>query len=391
MEGLNVTTPSLEDKPDNFDEWLERLRQPRESKPTFHDQFLEFNRRFQRADDENRIMADVYPLIEGDLKQDAWHHSRQDKLCTTWAPFTEIYRIAQLKPDVFDGIRPSDYVQLGNKLSRYVLPATTVSPKLPNFFGEFKGRDGTFRCVELQAMYDGAMGARAMHKVQNYGKDIADEVYDNNAYTVTFTFFGATLTAHLHFIRKPERPQDYPHYVMTLLDSWTIRTREAHFTDGVTAFRNARDMAHEFREQFAEEASRKIKELETLSEWLRLGDLGTFSEKENANDEDDIPTPYDSQASYLNDPEESSQSQNDGDDQTSQPGVQNDPPTSSRHARDSAALPHKRQKSADAAKTPTKTRPGASKIVKSKPKSKVQEETSADRKAIRQAMGLRKR
>ncbi len=71
MEGLNITTPSLEDKPDNFDEWLERLRQPRESKPTFHNQFLEFNRRFQRADDENRIMADVYLLIEGDLKQDA--------------------------------------------------------------------------------------------------------------------------------------------------------------------------------------------------------------------------------------------------------------------------------------------------------------------------------
>lgn len=57
-------------------------------------------------------------------------------------------------------------------------------PIVPNFFLNAKGRNGTPGVAELQAWYDGALGAGGMNGLQIY----ANLDSDNKAYTLTSTY-----------------------------------------------------------------------------------------------------------------------------------------------------------------------------------------------------------
>jgi hypothetical protein len=50
-------------------------------------------------------------------------------------------------------------------------------PIAPNFFLAAKGPDGSASVAKRQACYDGALGARGIHSLQEYGKD--EPVFDN--------------------------------------------------------------------------------------------------------------------------------------------------------------------------------------------------------------------
>ncbi|KZF24942.1 hypothetical protein L228DRAFT_258441 [Xylona heveae TC161] len=59
-------------------------------------------------------------------------------------------------------------------------------PIAPNFYLEVKGPGGANSVALNQAVYNGALGARAIHSVHQHGRD--EIVWDRNAYTISYTF-----------------------------------------------------------------------------------------------------------------------------------------------------------------------------------------------------------
>jgi hypothetical protein len=60
--------------------------------------------------------------------------------------------------------------QSSNDLGKYIIPSSsdTSRPAVPNYFLEGKSAKGRADVAVLQACYDGAVRARAMHQLQNY-------------------------------------------------------------------------------------------------------------------------------------------------------------------------------------------------------------------------------
>lgn len=123
----------------------------------------------------------------------------------------------------------------------------------PNFFMEVKGPDGSAAVATRQARYDGAIGSRAMHSLQNYGKE--EPVYDNNAYTFSSSYHDGYLKLYAHYRTAPTTEGARPEYHMTQLDTWGLTGNIDTFRRGTTALRNARDLAKRHRDRFIEDAN----------------------------------------------------------------------------------------------------------------------------------------
>ena len=91
-------------------------------------------------------------------------------------------------PDFYDGARLQDIEKtVQEELGLYIIPtAHRTAPVAPNFFMEAKGPKGVASVGQLQAMRNGAYGARAMHSLQSYGQRMP--VYDGNAYAITTVY-----------------------------------------------------------------------------------------------------------------------------------------------------------------------------------------------------------
>ncbi len=146
-----------------------------------------------------------------------------------------------------------------------------------HFFGEDKAPKGSLEVAKRQACYDGAFGARAMHHLQTYG---AEETYDRNANTFTFTYSDSALNIYAHHLSQLDGPNTPPHYHMTRPGSWALESSRQVLDDGATAFRNLRDLASDLREQFLADADRRMQNIpqerrERLIEeaWQRVQEL----------------------------------------------------------------------------------------------------------------------
>lgn len=97
----------------------------------------------------------------------------------------------------------------------YIIPskADTSRPAVPNFFLEGKSSQVRADVARRQAMYDGAVGAGAMHKLQNYGTD--EPMYDNKAYTFTSTYQDGRLQIYSTHPTGPLASEGQPEYHMT--------------------------------------------------------------------------------------------------------------------------------------------------------------------------------
>src|SRR5207244_1437638 len=103
-------------------------------------------------------------------------------------------------------------------LGPFIIPTKHPrAPVVPNFFIEAKAPKGGADVAKRQACYDGALGARAMHKLQSYGED--EPVYDNNAYTLTSTYHAGNLNMYATHI-TPSGPGGSPEYHMSQLGGW---------------------------------------------------------------------------------------------------------------------------------------------------------------------------
>ena len=214
--------------------------------------FREFKDKDNRATFEHEVMSAIIPIISGS----STIHSQQNVLFTELEPIaTE--DVVKPKPDLFDGAQLRDLNNILKKdesLRPIIVPSKHPSvPVAPNLFLEAKGPDGSASVAQRQACYDGAHGSKAMHALQNYRQN--EPAYDGNAYTYSATYHSGTLKLYAHHVTAPTVTSIQPEYHMTQIDGWQMTGNISTFRRGATAFRNARDQARQFRDQFIRSAN----------------------------------------------------------------------------------------------------------------------------------------
>lgn len=246
-------------KPNNLNEIMERLIRPRRSlSPSRFTEtdYREVEQADADADNETPVATGVIPLIEG--KYAHMNCRGQDLLFENLAPLTN-GTLTAAKPDQFFGARPESLKkQIRSELSRYIVPSTIPHrPITPNFFLETKSPERKAAVVDRQALYNGALGARAMRFLQCYR--LQEVPYDNNAYTITSTYIHGTLSFYAtHMINNPERADGRPEYIMTRLMARSVTSDLKSLREGVTAYRNARDWTKEKRNEFIKAANERL-------------------------------------------------------------------------------------------------------------------------------------
>jgi len=146
---------------------------------------------------------------------------------------------------------------VSNDLNSLIIPSSTNAvrrPAAPSFFLEAKAPWGGADIAKRQAGLDGALGARAIHALQNYGTE--EPVFDGNAYTYSSTYVDGQLKLYMHHVTPPTAPGGRPEYHMTQLDSYAMTGRRI---EGAMAFRNARDLAQKHRDSFIQTANARAR------------------------------------------------------------------------------------------------------------------------------------
>ena len=248
-------------EPDNWEEINARLALPRASlSPSrfTRECFLNFKEKNQEALTENTVMSKAFPIIAGT----ADIPSQENLLFGNLKDLTD-GSITKAKPDFYDGSRPADlHKDTREELGPYIIPSTnTAAPCLPNFFTEGKGPNGNAAVCKRQALYDGAVGARGVHKLRSYVDP--EMTYDNNAYTITSTYHpSGLLTMYTTHPTVSENPANPTEYRMTQLNGWHMTGNPDTFRQGARALRNARDWTKEKREKFIAAANSKVSDAE---------------------------------------------------------------------------------------------------------------------------------
>lgn len=248
------TEPS---EPKNLREIQQRLQAPR---PLLNSdmQYREFAKLNEKAGSEQLVIAKILPVLEG--KWEDSFPTGGGQLFNNLAHLTD-GTLVQAKPDLYHGARPNQLKHSIRKdLSNMLIPTRqTGRPIAPNFFVEAKGHDGSSAVLKRQACYDAALGARAMHALQQYEHERSSNkpnYYNNNICTIAATFMDGMLGL---YVTRPTRSTDNhnpdTNYVMTQIGQWALHGDPNTYQRGITAYRNARDLAREFREDFIRQAN----------------------------------------------------------------------------------------------------------------------------------------
>ncbi|KAL7929606.1 hypothetical protein V8C35DRAFT_194073 [Trichoderma chlorosporum] len=216
--------------------------------------FKQFQRRNDDSVFESDVMSTVIPVICGNSDIP----SQQNVLFTELAPIADEDTVKP-EPDFFDGTRLHELTQevRDDEIVRSTaIPTKHASvPVVPNFYMEVKGPEGSAAVAQRRVCYDGAYGARAIHTLQSYGD--SEPTYDGNAYTYSSTYHSGTGTLQLyaHHVTAPTTSGGRPEYHMNQIDSWGMTGNIDTFRRGVTAFRNARELADRHRRSFIQTAN----------------------------------------------------------------------------------------------------------------------------------------
>jgi hypothetical protein len=164
--------------------------------------------------------------------------------------------IVNAKPNFYDGALAAQLDQRIQKdLGEYIVPAKATYPILPNFFAELISSEDSPAVVKRQVCYDGALGARAMHRLQCFREEL---IYDGNAYTITASYQDGVLSLYTTHPMLSTNPKTDTDYVMTQLGSYSLTHDAEVFQQGVSALRNARDWAKEQRDRFIAVANSRV-------------------------------------------------------------------------------------------------------------------------------------
>ena len=256
-------------KPDNWDEIKQMLeeRQRSISPSVFpEEEYEKFEQADAQVNSENKATQKVIPLIQGTIR---------DERCID-GPDIRLANLANLmtgkdhkaKPDIWYGARPEQLdprIRDNKELGTYVVPTTTGSrPCAPNFFVEAKGPGGSGGVMLDQACFDGALGARGMHKLQTYNQQVP--TYDHKAYTISTTYYSGHLKMYAHYLYQPNSSRTNAEYYMMQLKTWSLTGDRERFLEGMTAFRNAEEWTKAQRNAAIEHANLVASSVDTDDE-----------------------------------------------------------------------------------------------------------------------------
>ncbi|ROV88164.1 hypothetical protein VSDG_09271 [Cytospora chrysosperma] len=195
--------------------------------------------------------------------------------------------ISKAKPDHCDGVDlNSIYSEVRKDLSEMIIPTSkgsTTDPAAPNYFIEVTSRSQDGQRGRRQVGHDGVLGARGMHSLQNYRQQ--PMVYDGNAYTFGVTFHGlGNLNIYAIYMAAPSKDGGKPRYNITMIDSY-LMTKLSEFLKGITACRNIRCLAKEYREDFVRRANQRVRQTSTPIPSIS-GDATNLPGNDNENPSD---------------------------------------------------------------------------------------------------------
>ncbi|OAA40001.1 hypothetical protein NOR_05995 [Metarhizium rileyi] len=215
--------------------------------------FRDFKRN-NKTNSKGTVMRNVIPIIAGNADIPNEGH----------LPFTNLRSLigeATIKPvpDFFDGARPGSLDKaVAKALDDEVRPTKHAGvPIAANFFLEAKARRGGADVAELQARFVGANGSRTMHALQNF--KLAKPEYDGKAYSFSSTYHDGTLKLYAHHVAAPVKAGGRLHYHMTQAGAFALTHSRESFVQGAAAFRNARDLAKQYRDDFIRAANTRVR------------------------------------------------------------------------------------------------------------------------------------
>lgn len=242
-------------EPNNLDDIVEALAAPRASLSPSQfprSKFKSFALANDRVISEGKVMSGILPTICGSADI-----PNEGNLAFTNLDSITDGTTVDAVPDLYDGSLPKDInKRVRQELNKTIVPTSHGrAPVAPNFFIEAKAPRGGADVAKRQACLDGAIGARAMHSLQNYGEDAP--IYDGNAHTFSSTYHAGTGTLQLyaHHVTGPTAIEERPGYHMTQLKAYALTSDNEAFVNGATALRNARDLAQRQREAFIRSAN----------------------------------------------------------------------------------------------------------------------------------------
>ncbi|ROV90136.1 hypothetical protein VPNG_09804 [Cytospora leucostoma] len=243
-------------KPDNYDYIIQRLGVPRS--PDLLTELSNQHKDFINKNDtgsQETLFDNVIPTIQGP-SEGVYARNRRFYNMRLADTFSDA------QPDFYEGVHPKDiHAEVKRTLSKRIIPTRargTKDPAAPNYFFEAKAPSQYTEVARMQAGIAGVLGARGLHSLQNYRKGTEEPVYDGNAYTFSVTYVNFVLTIYATYLTAPSRDIDRPQYIVTEINQYWLRNKSL-FLEGVTACRNLRDLAKEFREKFVNEANGRAK------------------------------------------------------------------------------------------------------------------------------------
>ncbi|KAM4060511.1 hypothetical protein HRG_001930 [Hirsutella rhossiliensis] len=256
-DGYEYPDGRLPPEPENMDEILRALAQPRASLSPSRftkDDFRKFRRADTHASKEREVTTTVIPIVGGDVG---------DRKCVAGEiPFTNLEQLTDGtlvpgNPDLYYGARPEQLDRnIRRELNNQIIPSTQHGlPIAPNYLFQAKGPDGSLSVATRQACYDGALGARGIHSLQSYKQ--SEPQYDNKAYTLTSIYHGGTLKMYTSYPIAPSVPGERPGFVMAQIKTWGLTGDLDAFRQGAAAFRNGRDWAKRKRDNAMMQANER--------------------------------------------------------------------------------------------------------------------------------------
>ncbi|KAH6614463.1 hypothetical protein B0J18DRAFT_301274 [Chaetomium sp. MPI-SDFR-AT-0129] len=272
-------------KPRNFDQDVEILpiRRPSLSSETLTASMFETFRLRHRdsdaryPDERNLHMVEIIPIIVGNAEDKKATGTRFFNLDAM--PAGHPIKVA---PDFFDGAaRDAVEKAVRVNLNHMIIPSkySTRVPMAPNFFLDVTPKEAKFRAAMRKTMLHGALGARAMLALQNYG--VEEPIFDGKAYTYTAAYHPEVVTLQIfaHHVTPPTTPEGKPEYHMTELGGWKMTRKIEDFVRGVTAFRNVRELAQRHRDEFIRAANERARRLSEDQQLREKGDPSEMRER----------------------------------------------------------------------------------------------------------------
>ncbi|KAF2240366.1 hypothetical protein BU26DRAFT_497955 [Trematosphaeria pertusa] len=270
----------------NVQEVKERLRQPHASLSSFgEDDFVKFQQDVVDSFKESGTSDAVLGWLEGTILDRRYRGGR-----ITFFNFKDLIdvKLTAAVSDLYYGARPEQINRrIREQLSDLIEPSTQTSlPAAPNFFLAAKGEDCTPAVARRQAIYDAALGARAIQALESFGID--QTVFDNRIKAISSTYISGALTLYGTHMLPPVGHGAAVTYVTTRLNAYALIGDAETCQKGLTAFRNAILWTKEVREAAIRTANQRFSAMPSSPARMpSLGQRGpsNISESDTSADE----------------------------------------------------------------------------------------------------------